>query len=290
MSHTGKTILLYDLSNLQYRALFRGFDPLDEDFENFKANFIYELSEKLMEFKPDEVVMAMDSRKLWRRDIDPEYKGGRTNARKKSAVDFDRFFPIAENFYEELKEIFPNFHWLYLDRIEADDIIAILTMHEYRSAKDIINISTDGDMAQLHKYTNYRQFSHAKKAFMQVLNPKKDLLIKIMTGDKSDNIPNIKPRCGPKTAEKMLAEGLDEYLLNENINKRFTLNKQLIDFDEIPVAIKTEILDLYKGYEHGVYSHDKFMKYIVKTGLSNRLSFLLMNNLFVSVMQRLDKE
>lgn len=284
MSYHGKKILTYDVSNLQYRSLFKNFDPLDEEFNGFKANFIDELSTKIMEHKPDMVVMAMDSRKLWRRDIDPLYKDGRKQARKESPVDFERFFPIAEKFYEEIKQIFPHFRWILLDRIEADDIIAVLTMEEFRSAKEIINISTDGDMAQLYQYSNYRQWSHAKRNFLEVLNPKKELMIKILTGDKSDNIPNVKPRCGPKTAEKMLNEGLDEYLQNEAIKTRFTMNKQLIDFDEIPVSIRNEIKEGYNESKTSVYNHNDFMKYTTKAGLSNRLSGLLMNNLFVSCM------
>ena len=287
MNHHGKTILLYDVSNLQYRSLFRTFDPLDEDFDGFKASFIEELSNKIGEYKPDEVVMAMDSRKLWRRDIDPGYKDGRKVARAKSAVDFNKFFPIAEHFYEELKQVMPNLKWVFLDRIEADDIIAITTMYEFRDAKQIINISTDGDFAQLYKYPNYKQFTHVKKDFMVVLNPEKELLIKILTGDKSDNIPNVKPRCGPKTAEKMINEGLDEYMANESIKARFTLNKQLIDFDEIPVTIKNEILAKYRSMSVSKYDHNEFVKYLVKAGISNRLSSLIMNNLFLSNMNRL---
>ena len=41
---------------------------------------------------------------------------------------------------------------------------------------------------------------------MQQEMPKNDLLIKILMGDTSDNIPSVFPKCGIKTAQKCIED------------------------------------------------------------------------------------
>jgi len=68
------------------------------------------------------------------------------------------------------------------------------------------------------------------------------LYIKILTGDKSDNIPGCFRRCGTKTALKLIHNPLllKEKLDNDiNAKMQYQLNSQLIDFSNIP----KELLD-----------------------------------------------
>ena len=75
------------------------------------------------------------------------------------------------------------------------------------------------------------------------------LKIKIILGDKSDNIPAIIKKCGIKTAEK-LALNPDE--LNKIFNKdpdakkNFERNQRLIDFNYIDEKLKKEYLQKFK--------------------------------------------
>ena len=72
---------------------------------------------------------------------------------------------------------------------------------------------------------------------------KKSLFCKIVSGDKSDNIPPIIKRCGIKTAIKYYENReLFEKLLEDNPNakQQFELNKKLIDFNEIPENLKKD--------------------------------------------------
>jgi 5'-3' exonuclease len=89
------------------------------------------------------------------------------------------------------------------DTAEADDLAAGLARCAIRSsAKEAIIITGDSDFAQL--VTDQSKFTTLAR---HVYSRSKGYLIrkwlcfeKILSGDKSDNIPSIKPRLEPKTA------------------------------------------------------------------------------------------
>lgn len=245
-----KKALLIDVHNLTYRCVFVStkLDPLDTKFTYWKYLVLNNILTNIREYDVDRCILASDSRKYWRKDIYPEYKGQRKAARKDSAVDFEAFFPIMHKFYEEFQQVFKNIMFFELEKCEADDIIAVLTKHELKDY-DIVNISNDRDMVQLSKYKNYRQFDPIQKKFIEHINPQQQLMMKILTGDKSDNIPGVKEKCGPVTAKKMIDLGLENSLLNESMKKNFERNKQLIDFECIPYDIVKKIRNTYKKHK-----------------------------------------
>ena len=55
-------------------------------------------------------------------------------------------------------------------------------------------------------------------------------------GDKSDDIPSIFNKCGPKTALKYYNDtgAFEAQLKKENAYELYKKNKKLIDFNEIP--------------------------------------------------------
>jgi 5'-3' exonuclease len=73
-----------------------------------------------------------------------------------------------------------------------------------------------------------------------------DLFCKIITGDPSDNIPSVFPKCGPKTALKyynnreLLEQKLKE---SETFQKQYELNKTIIDFNCIPEELVNEFMN-----------------------------------------------
>ena len=75
-----------------------------------------------------------------------------------------------------------------------------------------------------------------------------DLQIKIMCGDKADNIPKCFKRCGVKTANKLYNNPI---LLEKQFEKepgskeRYELNTKLIDFNCIPSHIYDKIVSRY---------------------------------------------
>jgi hypothetical protein len=78
-------------------------------------------------------------------------------------------------------------------------------------------------------------------------DPKRSLQMKIIGGDRGDNVPGIHVRCSTGTAEKYLNDKslLMEKLKDKEIEKQFRLNKVLVDFNEIPKDLQEKIMEKY---------------------------------------------
>ena len=76
-----------------------------------------------------------------------------------------------------------------------------------------------------------------------------DLMMKILTGDSSDNIFAIHTKLGPKTAIKYIQnkEELIKKCEDETINKNLERNKILIDMENIPEEYKKTIIDKFEN-------------------------------------------
>ena len=176
------------------------------------------------------------------------YKGNRTDN-----FEGGPFFKLAynENLFAD-----GNFETILEgDTLEAEDCIAITTRHIIEKYPDanVWIITGDMDYRQLahervHLYNlKFSKLTDAKSCFK---DPKKDLMCKILVGDKSDNIAPIFKGCGAKTAEKLFhdPEALAKKLQDKEVKKVYDLNKKLIDFDEIPKELvesfKTKCLKL----------------------------------------------
>ena len=262
----------YILIDLSYFIFYRYFaligwwklakpdDPLGNPIENeefvdkFKKTFIDKLKEipKKLKLKSKSepnnftIIVASDCprQNIWRhkytenykvnRVYDPEFLGG-------------PFFKLGFDIIAELK-IWRLSHQF----LEGDDCIAIF-------AKDLLKenpeytvyiIANDMDYLQLAadnvKLINlkYKYLTDSKKWSG---DPKKDLFCKIVIGDKSDDIPSIFKKCGPKTAEKYYenSELFEKQLKKENAYEKYERNKKLIDFNEIP----QELVDELRSYQ-----------------------------------------
>jgi len=259
-------LVVQDMSNLVYRTVFTAnkYDPLDTDYVLWKNMIVERLLDDLLYFKADRYVIAMDDKNYWRKDIYADYKNKRKSNRKKSVVDFDEFFKVSNPFIEELEQVFPNVQFLRVDRCEADDIIAVLTKDRW-SEYDVVCISNDSDLKQLYKYKHYKQFDPIKMNIYTPINSNKDLMVKILTGDSTDDIPNVKVRCGEVTAKKMIDEGLDKIFKDDpEIEKNFKRNKQLIDLDMIPEKYKKKIKDVYDTCIINKYNGRKLFNFLMK--------------------------
>lgn len=271
-------LLIIDLHNMIFRNIFIAYnlDPLmNEKFNLWKHLMLSSLYGCVKQFEPTRMVIAQEGRKYWRRDIYSDYKGNRAAARQDSVVDFEKFFPVMEEFINELKTIIPNALFIKVDRAEADDVIAVLSKNF--ATKETTIVSNDKDMYQLQKYPWIKQWNPIKKSYMKILSPETDLKIKIILGDPGDNIPSIGKRIGKKIgpvgAAKML-KNFDEELANPKVFEAYTLNRTLIDFSCIPKEVETAILEEYNNYTVGKYNGRNMYQYLVERDMSKNLENL----------------
>lgn len=278
-----ETLLVFDISNLVYRTLYTAYKdvPVDEEFILWKSMVLERIIYDIKHFKPSRVIIALDDKTYWRKDIYPDYKCSRKKNRADSHIDFDEFFPVLEQFIIDLEQIFPNMYFIKVPTCEADDIIAILTKEKWKKY-NVICLSNDSDLHQLLKYKHYQQYNPLKMQFVNSLNFKRELQIKILSGDRSDDIPNILPKIGPVTAGKMLDEGLDEifkkgktmtisgvktHIDGKTIKTNYRRNQSLIDMDMIPFNISKKIIDIYESIVINKYNGKKVYKYLMNNNL-----------------------
>lgn len=289
----GKRILIHDFHNLLFRTLHVAYnmDPLDEDFVNWKYLMLNSFFYSVKKFKPDQLIIAIDQGSSWRKTLYKDYKAGRAEGREESAIDFEKFFKVCEDFITGLEKTLTNVYFLRKYSYEADDIIAILTK-KLATHNDVINISTDKDFYQLYKYKGYKQYNPIKKQFIKVLNAKLELEIKLLTGDKSDNIPQVKPRMGIVSATKY-ADKLNE-LWSDKENgktwyKQYIINKQLIDFDMIPQEMQLEVNRMYEEYDFKKYNSRSAYDYFSKNGMPKVISYIQEFNAAMSKLKSFDE-
>lgn len=264
-----RNILIVDVGNLAHRVLYGYIYSCLEDQEDFylwRHIFVNSLFETVKKFSPDQVILALDSKNSWRYSIYPQYKANRKLQKEKTNIDFKRFYSVMESFIEDFKKIFANFVVLKIDRCEADDIIGVLC--QKLDTDNITILSSDTDFIQLQVNSKIKQFDPIKNEYIKSINPKKELLIKILSGDKNDFIFGIKPRCGVKTAEKIITnDTLEEELKNEEVKLIFERNSKLIDLKNIPEDIKELIWNTYENYELSFIEFENLLKFWYENNL-----------------------
>lgn len=185
---------------------------------------------------------------IWRNNLYPQYKGTRGDY-SDAKVQPGPFFKMV---YQ--KKLFQNanidnLHIIHNSTLEADDCLAITC--NYLSHKNtnipIYIITSDTDYLQLIKPNislynlKYKQVNTEKNSLGC---PKNDLLYKIIIGDKSDNIPAVIPKCGPKKTLGYINDinKFEEDLQKYNAYEQYKLNRRLIDFTQIPQLLQEDII------------------------------------------------
>ena len=199
-------------------------------------------------------VLALDSRVgYWRRDVFPHYKASRKKGRDSSSFDYDKFFANLNIITEEFKHFMP-FVVLQIDKIEADDIIAVLSRY-VRSENHII-LSEDKDLQQLCN-ANVIQY---KPSTMAKMKTDYSLLEHIMSGDRGDGVPNIfspnnalvegirQTAFTKKLKEQYLKYNLNDILdyLDAEYHTRYQENNILINLEMIPNKLIRLIINEYE--------------------------------------------
>jgi 5'-3' exonuclease len=231
---------------------------LDNPYENdiflnkFKTTFVSNVQKIVnhLNILHPIILVGKDCKReqIWRNKLFPTYKANR--------VEDDGFMggPFFKMAYDQklfiqggAKMILKHPH------LEADDCIAIAVKNllvKYPTS-NIYIITSDKDYLQLAE-SRVRLFNLAFKDLTQQKsctgNAECDLFCKILMGDVSDNIPSVFPKCGPKTALKYFKDRdlFDKKLQETDTYKHaFELNKQIIDFNNIPEKLVKEFMNAY---------------------------------------------
>lgn len=270
---TRKKILLIDMANMSIRtgcSCYRD-DPTDKTYNNWKCEILENLAGLVQTTGANSIILCQEGKKNWRYDVYDDYKSNRKEAKAKNKLDFDTFYPMADDFCDKMKKYIPNVYQLKVEGAEGDDLIAVLTKW-LTPAYEVICVSTDRDFYQLLKYNGYKQYNPIKRQYVQVINPERYLLEKIVVGDKGDGIPHVKPKVSVKTAADIVEAGLDDWLRNESqqIRDNFERNKLLIDFDCIPIPVQTRIIEEFKRLRFSGMSMRDMSEFLMAVGLANK--------------------
>ena len=134
------------------------------------------------------------------------------------------------------------------ENLEGDDIIFLTKNYIREKNKDnnIIIIANDHDLLQLiDSKTVIINLKEQKLNEKSLGSPELDLEVKIICGDKSDNIPPCFKNCGIKTAIKLINDrGLlkEKFRNNPSSLNIYAINKMIIDLNNIPIELKESCL------------------------------------------------
>jgi 5'-3' exonuclease len=228
-------------------------DPYQNEkfVEKFKKTFVEHLKQipKKLKINKDVnpiMIAAKDCKRedIWRMELFSQYKANRANGKEDGFMG-GPFFKMVynENLFQsgDIKAI------LYHPKLEADDCIALSVKYVLQKypQSNIYIITSDRDYLQLQS-DNVQIFNLAYKNLKSSGNSERDLAIKILMGDSSDNIPSVFPKCGEKTAIKCLEDKafFDKKMDNNSeYYKQYELNQTLVRFDKIPFNLQEEFIE-----------------------------------------------
>ena len=279
--------ILVDLSNICWIKRFghlksKKYDPYGKQL--IIQETIKEIFKTYKQFKGSNVVLAVDSKNTWRKQMYPAYKATRD-------TEFDIYYDDVREAMEEITEFFnnnTNCYVLKVDECEADDVIS--TVVENTSGNLVL--SSDKDFVQLlRKDSNVVIFNPMKKEKRTSENPEYELFVKCFRGDRGDNILNAYPGVRETRLKQAYDSGYDRAnLLNEKrkdgdvVNDWYEFNRTLIDFDYIPQTYKDNILEEIRNrQENGSnnYSYVKVLRGLRDLGLKQFALETINNHVFI---------
>ena len=267
------------ISNLMVQINGRQAVELSEDLVRHMVLNSLRAHNKKFRKEYGEMVIACDSKNVWRREIFPNYKAGRKANREKSDHDWDYIFTLLGNIKEEIKTFLP-YKVIQVETAEADDIIATLIKKNKKviapeHKKKVLILSGDKDFIQLHD-KNIRQYNPVLSKFVgKSENPSLYIKEHILKGDRSDGIPNIlsddnvfvEGRRQKPLSKKKINSWVEEVFMTftEQEQKNYNRNRKLIDLSCIPQHIEDKILDEFLNVK--VASRDKILGYFINKKL-----------------------
>jgi len=233
-----------------------------------------------------EMVIACDSKNVWRREFFPNYKAGRKANREKSDHDWNAIFSMLGNIRNEIRDFLP-YKVIELETAEADDIIATLVRRtlnriQPNHLKKILILSGDKDFIQLHNEWVKQYNPVLNKYVGKDENPALYIKEHILKGDRSDGVPNvlsddnvfIEGRRQKPLSRKKIDSWLEEVFMTmtEEEEKNYNRNKKLIDLTCIPLELEDKINNEFDNVE--VATRDKILNYFITRKLKTLIEVI----------------
>ena len=276
------------ISNLMVQITGRNRVELNEDLVRHMVLNSLRAHNKKFRKEYGDMVIACDSKNVWRREIFPNYKAGRKANRAKSEHDWDAIFSMLATIKNEIKTFLP-YKVIELETAEADDIIATLVRRSKRiiqpeHKRNVLILSGDKDFIQLHG-PNVKQYNPVLNKFVgKGENPSLYIKEHIFKGDRSDGIPNIlsddnvfiEGRRQKPLSKKKINSWVDDVFFythfTEEEQKNYDRNRKLIDLSCIPQELEDKINNEFNDVK--VASRDKILGYFINKKLKTLIEVI----------------
>jgi len=274
-------ILILDFSsviiaNLHAQIGIHNMREVDEDLlRHMILNTIRSIRTKFK--KEGELIIACDMGS-WRKGVYPYYKANRKKTKDASPLDWKKIFEIFAAMRTDLKNYFP-YRVIEVQDAEADDVIAALVFEfgndlPLASGEDILIMSPDKDFAQLHRFSNVKQYDPIRKAWISVLDPDLFLKEQIIRGDTGDGVPNIMSDddtfvIAEKRQKTMTAKRFEQLMATvpEEFKKGHDRNTLMIDLRCSPQEIRNRVLEEYRA--QAGKGRSRLLNYFIEHRLRN---------------------
>lgn len=217
-----ETIVIIDAS-MMARSIIencrRNEDTAKEGYQMWRYRFTERLFQYLVDFRPVEIVMAIDSPPYWRKDIFKFYKGHRKIDREREGnkeegwFDYEEYYSVMDEFFIKIRNSLP-IKFVSYPRAEADDVAGVLCSYDKLDEYNKVLVTTDQDFLQLQMNPNVYLYNPIKRVYVKSENPKDDLILKICQGDGGDFIPSIQNV--EKYKESFLDHCINELKISKN--------------------------------------------------------------------------
>lgn len=190
--------------------------------------------------KLSQIILCCDCSRdtIWRHKYVKYYKDNRTINSSFNSNIFSKFYSYVEENMDNWK-----INMIIQEQLEADDIVYLTKekLKENNYNNKIIIITNDNDYLQLiDNNTEVINLLNKNIKDRSCGSPILDLKLKVIMGDKSDNIQPIHKGIGQKIAMKLALLNdceLEEYLKEKQCKENYDNNKLLIDFRMIPFEL-----------------------------------------------------
>ena len=184
----------------------------------------------------------------FRRKMYPDYKGGRVESKARLPYNLNKIRNYFTTVIFDQSDVWARTGYknVFVEGAEGDDIIYEAMTKFGPKYQDRLVIAADKDLLQIPDAFQFNLDDRMVKRLGKngLISAQDFLMIKILVGDGSDNIPKVFPKVGPVRAEKIINEkGKLEKMLAESkeASDQFELNKKLIDISKMPEELSRTI-------------------------------------------------